>query len=376
MIYALIASLIIIVILLVVVIILKKQVNIQVEVNRQQTVINTQLEKKGEELKQRNDLVKQENEEIEKRIAGLKTSIQAQENILKSISATNATMRAEAQQQAEAIRAEARLQAESMREESRRQSDLMKAQSEEQQKQIALAQQQANEIAQNSIENAKKQAEEAYKTRFEALAASYEQKEKEYKDKYEQVIAALNRSMLVEKDKLEDLEAKQRAYYEAQKRAQEIEEQKDYYRLVLSEFDLSDVFLLRDLQKKFTKKEVIDKMIWETYYRPAFDALTGRILPGEKVSGIYKITSLLTNQAYIGQSVDIKERFRQHIKTGLSCSIVTNKLYQEMYKQGPENFTYEILEQVPKEKLNERETYWIEFYKTKEIGLNVTRGGA
>jgi hypothetical protein len=41
-------------------------------------------------------------------------------------------------------------------------------------------------------------------------------------------------------------------------------------------------------------------MIWETYYRPAFDALTGRIFQKEKVSGIYKITSLQTNQAYIG----------------------------------------------------------------------------
>jgi len=51
-------------------------------------------------------------------------------------------------------------------------------------------------------------------------------------------------------------------------------------------------------------------MIWETYYRPAFDALTGRLFPNEKISGIYKITSLLTSQSYIGQSVDIKERIR------------------------------------------------------------------
>lgn len=376
MIYLLLASLVVILILLITTIKFKKQANIQVEANRQQQIINTQLEKTGEQLKQRNAAIKQENEEVEKRISGLKTSIQAQENILKSISSSNNIMREDAQRQAEQIRAEARLQAEQMREESRRQSSLLKSQSEEAQKQITIAQQQANEIAQNSIENAKKQAEEAYKARFEALAASYEQKEQEYKDKYEQVIAALNRSMLVEKDKLEDLEAKQRAYYEAQKRAQEIEAQKDYYRLVLSEFDISDILLLRDLQKKFTRKEVIDKMIWETYYRPAFDALVGRILPNEKICGIYKITSLITEQAYIGQSVDIKERFRQHVKSGLSYTSATNKLYQEMYKQGPENFTFEVLEQVPKEKLNERETYWIEFYKTKDIGLNVTRGGA
>lgn len=117
-------------------------------------------------------------------------------------------------------------------------------------------------------------------------------------------------------------------------------------------------------------------MIWEVYYKPAFDALTGKIFPVEKVCGIYKITCLVNKQAYIGQSVDIKERFRQHIKSGLSHSVTANKLYQEMYKQGPENFTFEILEQVPRDKLNERETYWIDFYKTKEVGFNATKGGA
>ena len=117
-------------------------------------------------------------------------------------------------------------------------------------------------------------------------------------------------------------------------------------------------------------------MIWEIYYKPAFDALTGKIFPAEKVCGIYKITCLVNKQAYIGQSVDIKERFRQHIKNGLSHSATANKLYQEMYKQGPESFTFEILEQVSRDKLNERETYWIDFYKTKEVGFNATKGGA
>lgn len=318
MIYVLITSFIIIIILFVATLTYRKKANIQIEANRQQIIINNQLEKEGEQLKQQNKEIKQQIEQEEKHLFGIKTTVEAQQNIFKSISATNEIIK----------------------------------------------------------EQGKKQAEEVYQAKMEALAVDYEQKEQEYKQKYEQVIAILNRSILEEKDKLEDLEAKQQAYFEAQKRAQEIEEQKDYYRLILSDFDLSDILLLRELQKKFTRKDVIDKMIWETYYRPAFDALTGRIFPNEKISGIYKITSLLTNQSYIGQSVDIKERIRQHIKTGLSCSIATNKLYQEMYKQGPENFTYEILEKVPKEKLNERETYWIEFYKTKEIGLNVTRGGA
>jgi hypothetical protein len=47
-----------------------------------------------------------------------------------------------------------------------------------------------------------------------------------------------------------------------------------------------------------------------------------------------------------------------------------------MKKDGLYNFTFEILEEVPKDKLNERETYYIELYQTKIEGLNKTIGGA
>ena len=95
-----------------------------------------------------------------------------------------------------------------------------------------------------------------------------------------------------------------------------------------------------------------------------------------KTCGIYKITDLTTGQAYIGQSVDIKERFRQHIKSSLAYGPATNKLYQTMQKSGQYNFIFEVLEEVPRASLNERETYWIDFYKTKDYGLNSTRGGS
>nr|DAG20585.1 MAG TPA: intron associated endonuclease [Caudoviricetes sp.] len=47
-----------------------------------------------------------------------------------------------------------------------------------------------------------------------------------------------------------------------------------------------------------------------------------------------------------------------------------------MQKSGQYNFIFEILEEVPRVSLNERETYWINFYKTKDYGLNSTRGGS
>lgn len=47
-----------------------------------------------------------------------------------------------------------------------------------------------------------------------------------------------------------------------------------------------------------------------------------------------------------------------------------------MKKSGLYNFSFEILEEVSRQQLNEREVYWIELYKTKEFGLNGTRGGS
>ena len=45
-----------------------------------------------------------------------------------------------------------------------------------------------------------------------------------------------------------------------------------------------------------------------------------------------------------------------------------------MQQYGIENFTFELLETVPKDKLSEREKFYIDFYKTKETGLNERSG--
>jgi hypothetical protein len=45
-----------------------------------------------------------------------------------------------------------------------------------------------------------------------------------------------------------------------------------------------------------------------------------------------------------------------------------------MAEDGPENFTFEVLEETPKEKLRERESFYIDFYDSKNYGLNSVRG--
>lgn len=75
--------------------------------------------------------------------------------------------------------------------------------------------------------------------------------------------------------------------------------------------------------------------------------------------GIYKITNMITNKIYIGQSGRIENRFNGHKK---AASIESGKqyydeLYCDMRKYGVENFKFEILETVS---LNELEEKWIQ----------------
>lgn len=234
-----------------------------------------------------------------------------------------------------------------------------------------------NDTANKLRESAEQRAEESARAQFEKkskeLDEIYQAKEKYHLAELQQITNQISH----QQDKLHELEAKQLSYIQAQQRQEAIAADQDYYRLTIDEIDISDIELLRELQKRFFKKEAIDKLIWETYYKPSYDTLMARLFPkATKVCGIYKITDLTTGQAYIGQSVDIKERFRQHIKSSLAYGPATNKLYQTMQKSGQHNFIFEILEEVPRASLNERETYWIDFYKTKDYGLNSTRGGS
>lgn len=52
-----------------------------------------------------------------------------------------------------------------------------------------------------------------------------------------------------------------------------------------------------------------------------------------------------------------------------------NKLYTAMKKDGVENFTFEILELCERAELNDKERYWINFFKSQDYGYNETQGG-
>ena len=91
---------------------------------------------------------------------------------------------------------------------------------------------------------------------------------------------------------------------------------------------------------------------------------------------IYKIINNLNNKVYIGQTIQKPiERFYQHCARKCDKNVLNMVIHKAIFKYGKNNFTFEIIEEVPKEQLNEREEYWIKYYNSYINGYNSTKGG-
>lgn len=151
----------------------------------------------------------------------------------------------------------------------------------------------------------------------------------------------------------------------------------DVHSIGLSRIDEQDIEMIRDFAPRLGRKEVFFKLIWTEFYQRPLQALC-KSLNADKVSGIYKITNTKNGRMYIGQAVDIGTRWKDHVKTGLgigATSYMSNKFYKALHDDGPENFTFEILELCDKKDLDARERYWIDFYNSTSFGYNTKIGG-
>ena len=156
------------------------------------------------------------------------------------------------------------------------------------------------------------------------------------------------------------------------KRTEEKKEKENFYRLQLAVEDLEEISKLREVSKFLRDKEPLNKVIWKVYYENPYTDLVGRVLGKQVHTGIYKITNLTNGMCYVGQAVNIADRWKQHIKRGMGAEAPTrNKLYPAMLAIGVENFSFELIEDCTKEELNEKEQYWQDFFKAKEFGYSI-----
>ena len=176
-------------------------------------------------------------------------------------------------------------------------------------------------------------------------------------------------------NELEEERNKRAAINEEILRQKKLEEQQDFFRIQLNPDDTNDIELLRSITPRLRHPEAINKVIWTGYYQKPLAELRKRLLTNGDVSGVYKITRLKTNEIYIGQTTSVDKRWQEHVKSALGVgTLASSQLHRAMAADGCENFTFELLEEVPKDKLRERESYYIDFYDSKTYGLNSVTG--
>lgn len=88
--------------------------------------------------------------------------------------------------------------------------------------------------------------------------------------------------------------------------------------------------------------------------------------------GIYTITNTQNGMQYIGQSICIEKRWREHAQYLRSSTHVSKKLQEEWNVLGKEGFTFSILEELPADQLDEGERRQMElrFARTGDHGYN------
>ena len=88
---------------------------------------------------------------------------------------------------------------------------------------------------------------------------------------------------------------------------------------------------------------------------------------------IYKITNLINNKVYIGQTIrTLQQRFNRHINDAMNNNLNTH-FARAIRKYGPENFAIEIIDTATsQDELTQKEQYWIGYYNSINEGYNET----
>lgn len=92
--------------------------------------------------------------------------------------------------------------------------------------------------------------------------------------------------------------------------------------------------------------------------------------------GIYGIRNIINNKIYVGKTgMNFGDRWDNH-KALLRNNNHDNKHLQNAWnKYGEENFEFIVLEDCSIDVLNDREIYWIKYYKEQCLSYNIHDGG-
>ena len=201
--------------------------------------------------------------------------------------------------------------------------------------------------------------------KYNLTIVDYENKMFDIRCKFEAEEQDLNSQIIQKRNEIN-------ALIEQFKKDEEARKEADFYRIPITPAAQNDINKLKSVAAQLNNPSTLYKLIWKEYYENGFNAMIGRVLGNDKEkSGIYKITDIRNQMCYIGQTTNFKNRWRTHAKRAVKAEEGTsNRLYQDMWENGLENYTFQIVEICGKDKLTEREKFYIDFFNSKEWGFN------
>lgn len=228
--------------------------------------------------------------------------------------------------------------------------------------------------------------QEKHRIAIQELESNYSKEiddiNKHYGDMKEEIqenFLAFSADISMRKEKMtkeiEEYEAQQQTIIERFKKDDEARQQADFYHISIDAPAQRDVAQLRTLALNFSKPEILYKLLYEVYYKTKMEELFKRVLGNNKdKGGIYKITNIKNQKVYIGKTTKFIDRWRTHAKRGCGIERIKGQLYDAMFEDGLENYTWEIVEVCDKDKQASLEKYWILFYKSDQWGYNMKIG--
>lgn len=206
------------------------------------------------------------------------------------------------------------------------------------------------------------------------------------REEYDKLNQAKIDSLKTQKDLNEAIQASKTAAQDCEKDIvnlkKEIEDLKELKRLALLyqdedkeglwEFSITHkenelISILERIKTDYPELKMdISSIEWRKIWLPKAQDMTNEHDLGR--SGIYRLVLKNDeNVCYVGQAVNIKDRWYQHIKKMIGVDV---KGGEKLYNYRPEDFYWSVVEFINQGRLNEREHYWIEFFGCKEKGLN------
>ena len=241
-----------------------------------------------------------------------------------------------------------------------------------------------NQTIDNSFESRKELSKKAFENYCNVLDNSYKEKEIEYNESislletsYENYQNKLMRETDEIRTNLDSIRATRTAAIQAQIKEKEVKEKSSFYCLPLNAVDKNDIEFINGMKSRLSQPRILSMLIWQTYFQKPMTTLCNNVLGTSVVTGIYKITNQQNDMCYIGQAVDVATRWKNHAKCGLGIDTPAgNKLYKAMLEEGIWNFSWELIEECPRNELDAKEKFYIELYQSKDFGYNTLKGNS